>query len=56
MGSRPRLVAESFSRLSDALNMYEISNTARRGGAFNGHELWLNGLQQRSEAERKKGI
>jgi hypothetical protein len=56
MGSRPRLVAESFSRLPGALNTCEISKTARRGGAFNGHELWLNGLQQLSEAERKKGI
>jgi hypothetical protein len=56
MGSRPRLVAESFSRFPGALNTCEINNTARRGGAFNAHELWLDGLQQLSEAERKKGV
>jgi hypothetical protein len=48
-------VAESFSGLPGALNTCEISDTARRGVAFNGHELWLNGLLL-SEAERKKGI
>ena len=28
MGSRPRLVAESFSKLPSALNTWEISHTA----------------------------
>ncbi len=28
MGSRPRLVAESFSRLPSALNTWEINGTA----------------------------